>query len=289
MQKRKYLIIGGDMRSVYLSELLKKEYHRVEMYGFEKKQPDTKNKNLSLMISDTNIIICGIPLESAGGLVNMPFSTEALPVNALIEMMPSEVFFVAGKIEKELRRQLDDRGIKYIDLLDREEMAVLNAIPAAEGAVDLIINAIPATIHNSRILILGFGRIGKVLSKILHGFGAEVWVAARKYSDLSWIEVYGYKPVHIKDLESYVTDMDVIVNTIPFKILTADILNKIHLDCYLLDLASKPGGIDFDHAEKLGFKVDWALSIPGKIAPLTAAEIIKRTIDNVFQEGSFPK
>lgn len=289
MQKRKYLIIGGDMRSVYLSELLKKEYHRVEMYGFEKKQPDTKNKNLSLMISDTNIIICGIPLESAGGLVNMPFSTEALPVNTLIEMMPSEVFFVAGKIEKELRRQLDDRGIKYIDLLDREEMAVLNAIPAAEGAVDLIINAIPATIHNSRILILGFGRIGKVLSKILHGFGAEVWVAARKYSDLSWIEVYGYKPVHIKDLESYVTDMDVIVNTIPLKILTADILNKIHLDCYLLDLASKPGGIDFEHAEKLGFKVDWALSIPGKIAPLTAAEIIKRTIDNVFQEGSFPK
>ncbi len=289
MQKRKYLIIGGDMRSVYLSELLKKEYHRVEMYGFEKKQPDTKNKNLSLMTSDTNIIICGIPLESAGGLVNMPFSAEALSVNALIEMMPSEVFFVAGKIEKELRRQLDDRGIKYIDLLDREEMAVLNAIPAAEGAVDLIINAIPATIHNSRILILGFGRIGKVLSKILHGFGAEVWVAARKYSDLSWIEVYGYKPVHIKDLESYVTDMDVIVNTIPLKILTADILNKIHLDCYLLDLASKPGGIDFEHAEKLGFKVDWALSIPGKIAPLTAAEIIKRTIDNVFQEGSFPK
>jgi dipicolinate synthase subunit A len=289
MQKRKYLIIGGDMRSVYLSELLKKEYHRVEMYGFEKKQPDTKNKNLSLMISDANVIICGIPLESAGGLVNMPFSAEALPVNALIEMMSSEVFFVAGKIEKEIRKQLDDRRIQYIDLLDREEMAVLNAIPAAEGAVDLIINAIPATIHNSRILVLGFGRIGKVLSKILHGFGAEVWVAARKYSDLSWIEVYGYKPVHIKDLESYVTDMDVIVNTIPSKILTADILNKIHLDCYLLDLASKPGGIDFEHAEKLGFKVDWALSIPGKIAPLTAAEVIKRTIDNVFQEGSFSK
>jgi len=289
MQKRKYLIIGGDMRSIYLSELLKKEYHRVELYGFEKKLPDMKNKNLSLMISDTNIIICGIPLESAGGLVNMPFSAEAFPVNALIEMMPGEVFFVAGKIEKEIRKQLDDKGILYIDLLDREEMAVLNAIPAAEGAVDLIINAIPSTIHNSRILILGFGRIGKVLSKILHGFGAEVWVAARKYSDLSWIEVNGYKAVHIKDLESYVTDMDVIVNTIPFKMLTADILNKIHLDCYLLDLASKPGGIDFGHAEKLGFKVDWALSLPGKIAPLTAAEIIKKTIDNVFQEGSFPK
>lgn len=285
MQKPKYLIIGGDMRSIYLADLLKKEYHRVEMFGFDRKFPKMKNRNLSQMMSDTNTIICGIPLASAGGLVNMPFSEESLSVEALIEGMPRSALFVAGKIDQDVRGLLEKRGVTYIDLLDREEMAVLNAIPAAEGAAELIINAIPGTIHNSKILILGFGRIGKVLGKILQGFGAEVWIEARKYSDLSWIEAYGYKPVHLQDLERYVTDMDVIVNTIPSKILTADILNKIHLDCYLLDLASKPGGIDFEHAKKLGFKVDWALSIPGKTAPLTAAEIIKKTVDNVISEG----
>ncbi len=285
MQKPKYLIIGGDMRSIYLADLLKKEYHRVEMFGFDRKFPKMKNRNLSQMMSDTNTIICGIPLASAGGLVNMPFSEESLSVEALIEGIPRSALFVAGKIDQDVRGLLEKRGVTYIDLLDREEMAVLNAIPAAEGAAELIINAIPGTIHNSKILILGFGRIGKVLGKILQGFGAEVWIEARKYSDLSWIEAYGYKPVHLQDLERYVTDMDVIVNTIPSKILTADILNKIHLDCYLLDLASKPGGIDFEHAKKLGFKVDWALSIPGKTAPLTAAEIIKKTVDNVISEG----
>ena len=168
-------------------------------------------------------------------------------------------------------------------------MAVLNAIPAAEGAVELILKAIPRTIHNSRILILGYGRIGKVLSRILHGFGAEVWVEARKYSDLSWIEAFGYKPVHLQDIERYITDMDVIVNTIPYLLITEEVLNKIRPNCYLLDLASKPGGIDFEHAQKLGFKVDWALGIPGKVAPLTAAQIIKRTIDNVLQEGGAMK
>lgn len=284
MQKPKYLVIGGDMRSIYLAELLKKEYHRVEIYGFEKKVPKNKNVNLGQIMDGTDIIVCGIPLAAAGGLVNMPFSEEALPVRTLIETIPSQAFFVAGKIEKDVRESLKGREIPYIDLLDREEMAVLNAIPAAEGAVELIIRSIPRTIHNSRILILGYGRIGKVLAGILAGFGAEVWVEARKCSDLSWIEAYGYKPVHLHDLERYITDMNVIVNTIPHQVITADILNKIRPDCYLLDLASAPGGIDFDHAKKLGIKTDWALSLPGKVAPLTAAEIIKKTIDNVIHE-----
>jgi len=289
MQKPKYLIIGGDMRSLYLADLLKKEYHRVEIYGFDKKFSEAANLNPVQMAADTDIIICGIPLTTAGGVVNMPLSEKSLPVNTLVEAISADTLFVAGKIEDDVRAALENKGITYIDLLEREEMAILNAIPAAEGAVELVIKAIPRTIHNSKIFILGYGRIGRVLSRILHGFGAEVWVEARKYSDLSWIEACGYKPVHIRDFERYVTDMDVIINTVPYPLLTEEVLNKIHLDCYLLDLASKPGGINFAYAEKLGFKVDWALSIPGKIAPLTAAQIIKRTIDNVILEGGVTK
>jgi len=288
MRQPKYLIVGGDMRNFYLAELLKKEYHRVEIYGFDKKNLK-KDLSLAQMIKDCDVIICGIPLLSAGGYINMPYSEEALPLDTLIEMIPKDALFVAGKIEKEVRETLDDKGVNYIDLLDREDMAVLNAIPAAEGAVELILRSTPRTIHNSRILILGYGRIGKVLSRILSAFGAEVWVAARTYSDLSWIEAFGYKPVHLNDLERYITDMNVIVNTIPYQYITADILNKVRTDCYLIDLASYPGGIDFRHAEKLGLKTDWALSLPGKVAPLTAAEIIKKTVENVLTEGGKKK
>ena len=288
MRQPKYLIVGGDMRNFYLAELLKKEYHRVEIYGFDKKNLK-KDLSLAQMITDCDVIICGIPLLSAGGYINMPYSEEALPLDTLIEMIPKDALFVAGKIEKEVRETLDDKGVNYIDLLDREDMAVLNAIPAAEGAVELILRSTPRTIHNSRILILGYGRIGKVLSRILSAFGAEVWVAARTYSDLSWIEAFGYKPVHLNDLERYITDMNVIVNTIPYQYITADILNKVRTDCYLIDLASYPGGIDFRHAEKLGLKTDWALSLPGKVAPLTAAEIIKKTVENVLTEGGKKK
>lgn len=285
MQRIKYLIAGGDMRSFYLAESLKNEYHMVEVYGFDKKISKSKNKNLTQITGDADVIICGIPLLSAGGFLNMPYSEETLNINTFIGMIPENTIFFAGKIEKDIREKLEEKNIIYVDLLDREEMAVLNAIPAAEGAVELIIKSIPRTIHNSRILILGYGRIGKVLANILKGFGADVWAGARKYSDLSWIEANGVKPVHTRDLERYVSDMNVIVNTIPNQIITADILNKLRPDCYLIDLASKPGGIDFEHAKKIGLQVDWALSLPGKVAPLTAAEIIKKTIDNVLQEG----
>ncbi|NLK68543.1 MAG: dipicolinate synthase subunit DpsA [Clostridiaceae bacterium] len=284
MQKPRYLIIGGDMRSFYLSELLKKEYHRVEIYGFDKKK-NIQNKKLT-QITDCDIVVCGIPLMSPHGFVNMPYSEENLPINSLIEMIPKTTLFIAGKIGVETRQTLKNKGIFYVDLLDREEMAVLNAIPAAEGAVGLIINSIPKTIHNSRILILGYGRIGKVLARILAGFNAEVWVGARKFPDLSWIETCGYRPVHLNDLERYVSDMNVIINTIPHQYITPDILDKVRSDSYLLDLASIPGGIDFEYAKKLGLKTDWALSLPGKVAPLTAAEIIKKTIDNALVEGS---
>lgn len=289
MQKPKYLVIGGDMRSFYLAELLKKEYHCVEIYGFDKKTNKKKNSSLVHVIADCDVIIGGIPLTTSGGFVNMPFSDESLLVNTLIDMIPKDVLFVAGKIEPEIREKLDNKGVLYVDLLDREDMAVLNAIPAAEGAVEFILRSTPKTIHNSRILIMGYGRIGKVLARILSGFGAEVWIAARTYSDLSWIEAFGYKPVHLNDLERYITDMNVIVNTIPYQYITAEILNKVRQDCYLVDLASYPGGIDFEHAKKLGLKTDWALSLPGKVAPFTAAEIIKKTVDNILLEGGRKK
>jgi len=133
-------------------------------------------------------------------------------------------------------------------------------------------------------LILGFGRIGKILAKMLHGIGSNVYVEARKYSDLAWIESYGYKPVFITELESYIDRANVIFNTIPSIVLDENLLRKVNKDCLLIDLASKPGGIDFEKAKEMGLKTIWALSLPGKVAPVTAAKFIKDTISNIIDE-----
>ena len=82
----------------------------------------------------------------------------------------------------------------------------------------------------------------------------------------------------------WLRDMDIIFNTIPSLILNDEILTKVKKDALIIDLASKPGGIDFDAAKSYGLKVIWALSLPGKIAPVSSGAIIKDTIMNIIKE-----
>jgi dipicolinate synthase subunit A len=107
---------------------------------------------------------------------------------------------------------------------------------------------------------------------------------ARKYSDLAWIKSYGYKPVLLSDVGKYLPSMDVIFNTIPYVLLDESLLRQLKNDTLIIDLASKPGGVDFEKAKQLGKKVIWALSLPGKVAPVTAAMFIKETVYNIVEE-----
>jgi dipicolinate synthase subunit A len=284
--RKKFSIIGGDMRNVYLADLLKKDYQYVEIYGFERsgKPWALKDTPLDFVLEGSRVVVGGIPLLKDNGFLNMPLSKEKLCFSELLEKIPEGAHLIAGKINDAVRKQLEQKKVKCTDLLDREEMAVLNAVPTAEGAVGILLQEMPKTLLGSRILVVGYGRIGKNLTKLLHGFGAEVWAAARKYSDIAWIEAQGFKPVPMHQLARYVSDMDAIVNTVPVPIITRDILEKIRTNCFLLDLASSPGGVDFKGAEAYGIKVRWALSLPGKVAPLTAGDIIRRTIYNILEE-----
>ena len=140
------------------------------------------------------------------------------------------------------------------------------------------------TLHASNVLIMGFGRIGKVLAKMLDGIGAKVYCEARKNEDISWIKAYGYNPIHLNDLDKNLEKFDIIINTIPFQLLAGERLDLIKKEAVIIDLASNPGGIDRKSARGKGLKVIWALSLPAKVAPLTSAEFIKETLYHVLKE-----
>jgi dipicolinate synthase subunit A len=199
-------------------------------------------------------------------------------------MLSRDQLFVAGRIGDKIAHLADIYNVRVIDILEREDMAVLNAIPTAEGALQIAMEEMPTTLHNSNAMVLGFGRIGKILAKMLHGIGANVYVEARKYSDIAWIKSYGYKPLLMGEMKDYIGSMNVVFNTIPHVVLEAELLNLISKDCLIIDLASKPGGVNFDKAKEFGLKAIWALSLPGKVAPVTAAKFIKETIYNIIGE-----
>lgn len=287
MENKKFTVIGGDLRSAKLANFLKADGNRVYIYGFNKDgfvPAIEESKDLSQAIDESDIVIGPIPCSTDDETINTPLFNGKININEVFKIMNKNQIFMAGRISEKIAHLSNIFNIYCVDLLEREDMSILNAVPTAEGAIQIAMEEMPITLHNCNALVLGFGRIGKILAKILRGIGANVYVEARKFSDIAWIRSYGYNPVFLNQIGDYLNKMDVIFNTIPYIVLDSEALKKINSECLIIDLASKPGGVDFGKAGELGLKTIWALSLPGKVAPVTAAGFIKDTIYNILDE-----
>ena len=281
----KISIVGGDLRIVKLSEMLINEGAQVYTYGLEEADDVETKKcdSLDQTVNFSDIIIGPIPFSSNGETINTPFSKEKIKVKDLFEKINGKIL-IAGSIRQEIYDLANSLNIKVIDIMKREELSVLNAISTAEGAIKIAIEETPKNLHGSNILVMGFGRIGKVLSHILSGLGAKVSCEARKNSDLAWIKAYGYDAIPLSELNENLYRYDIIINTIPYMVLDRDALKNIKQDALVIDLASNPGGVDKIAIKEMKIKFVWALSLPGKISPVTSAEFIKETLYNVVKE-----
>jgi len=288
--KMKISVIGGDLRIVKLVQMLSEDGFDIKTFALEKAENISKLKNvkqcdnLKDVMEEADIIVGPIPLSSNKKDINTPFSNEEVSLEELINSIDKDKLFIAGSLSEEAVSLLESRKIKVIDLLKREELAVLNTISTAEGAIQIAMEETYKTIHGSKVLVVGFGRIGKILAKMLQGIGAKVYCEARKNSDLAWIKAYGYSSVHLSELSDKIGDFDIIINTVPALVIDKEKVDKINEDCVIIDLASNPGGVDKEAVKRRGLKLIWALSLPGKVAPITSAEFIKETIYNILKE-----
>ena len=284
-----FTIIGGDLRIIKLAKILSEDNNAVYVYGLENVEELKEIKNITFCqklqdaVKQSEIIIGPIPLSSDGININTPFSNEKISIRELMHNINAKIL-IAGNILPEVYDLANDEYIEIIDIMKREELAVLNTIATAEGAIEIAIANTNKIIHGSQILILGFGRIGKVLARKLAGLSAKVTCAARKDEDLAWIRAYGHMETNINTLGQNLEKYDIIINTVPHTILTEERLKYVKQDCLLIDLASNPGGIDKKVAKERNLKLVWALALPGKVAPTTTAEFLKDTIFNVLKE-----
>ncbi len=269
-------IIGGDLRIVKLADMLKADGYEVYTYGIE--QARTSNEEVT---SKSDIIVSSIPLSSDGININTPFSKNKIEISEVAKYVKGKTF-IAGRIEEELYQKFSET--KVIDLLKREELTVLNTISTAEGAIQIAMEESTKTLHGSKILVMGFGRVSKILSNMLKGIGAEVYCETRTTVNCAWIKAYGYKPILLDELDNELNQFDIIINTIPHIILNKEKLKLLKRDCLIIDIASNPGGVDRKAAKEIGIKLIWALSLPGRVAPITSAEFIKETLENILKD-----
>ena len=227
------------------------------------------------------VVILPLPLCKEGDTLNIEGPRRG--AGALFRLLRRDPLILAGQVKPAQAALAAELDLKLVDYFRREELTVANAAATAEGTVQVILERLERSLLGSRCLVLGFGRIGKLLCHRLTAMGARVTAAARRPESLAWARAYGYETADIGRLEGNLGAFDVVVNTVPEPVFGADRLRELKPDCLCVDVASVQG-VDLNAAEALRLECIWARGLPGKLMPKTAGAVIRDTVYTIIKE-----
>lgn len=277
MENIKFGILGGDYRYKFLYEMFEED--NIDVKIFNNSFVKNNESNLDNLLKNIDVLIAGIPFSKDEKTVFCPDFDELLIEDLMIKMVKYGVnYLLAGVITKKVSSLALKHNIKVFDFFEQESVAVLNAIPTAEGAIQTAIQESERTLFGSKSIVLGYGRCGKILSNMLKGIGSLVSATYRNKKDFSYIKSYGLNPINLNELKNCISEFDFIFNTIPSCILDKNILKKINKNSIIIDLAQAPGGLDYKYARELNLKSLYCPGLPGRVAPFNSAEILKDCI-----------
>ncbi|GAF63662.1 dipicolinate synthase subunit A [Bacillus sp. TS-2] len=283
------VVIGGDARQLEIIKKLSLHDAKISMVGFE--QLDDGFIGASKVGLDeikwelVDVLIIPVSGTDLEGKIETVFSNETIILTYdHLKQTPKHCVVYSGISNKYLDDITRKSNRKLVNLMDRDDVAIFNSIPTAEGAVMIAIQHTDITIHGANVCIIGLGRIGMTIARIFHSLGASVKVAAKEEALLSRIYEMGLTPIPITKLEEEVTDTDICINTVPALILTERVLSQMAAHALVIDLASKPGGTDFKYAEKRGIRAQLVPGLPGIVAPKTAGQILANILLDLLTE-----
>ncbi|HWJ03901.1 MAG TPA: dipicolinate synthase subunit DpsA [Verrucomicrobiae bacterium] len=286
LQGVRLAIIGGDDRELVLIPELVKLGAYIKVIGFDKSakiENVIEAPSIQEAVKDVDAIILPMPGTDERGVVKAKYASVPLQLTKeVLQVIPPAVPVFIGWARPALQTAAKAFGIKLIEINNIDELTILNAIPSAEGAIQMAMEASPITIHGSHSMVLGFGRSGFALARTLRGMGAKVMLVARKEGDLARAYEMGYEPVHFMDLSQEIGRAEIIFNSVPFLVLDRVVLDNVNREAVIIDIASHPGGTDFEYAALLGIKALLAPGLPGIVAPKTAGRILAQVLPKLI-------
>ncbi|WP_235070636.1 dipicolinate synthase [Turicibacter sp. TJ11] len=263
------LLINNDKRMNYLSEYIRDggldlvQYHR-----------DSVSFDFHILKETHYFILPFGGISESGQIAN----THLRLTEEVLLSLPEDCVILTPIRYPKLMELLTKVPRKCEVIFDYDEVAIYNSIPTAEGVIYNIIKNTDITIHQAEILVIGSGRTSLTIARDLKALGAYVSVTFRKKRDEARLFEMGLQPIHVdlmvEDLQHY----DVIVNTVPALVLDEKALDHVNKNCYIMDVSSKPGGVDFDYAKQLGIQAELAGALPSIVAPKTAAYYLFRFV-----------
>jgi dipicolinate synthase subunit A len=195
---------------------------------------------------------------------------------------PRYVF--GGKLPEKMRNALTQKGVRCFDYAARDEFGRKNAVPTAHGTLLYVMEQSKRTLCGQRVVVIGYGVCGKAVSRVFHAMGAKVTAAARRYASAAEAQADGYDAVLLRSLPDVLPNADVVINTVPSRVLGEREIDCMRSDVLLADIASFPYGVDAAYASAVGKEVHLLPSIPGRYFPETAGIIIAETVLHIMEE-----
>lgn len=282
-------VLGGDYREIELIKEFLTRGAKVKAVGYPP-MPELAGVELVNTARDalrgTNVVICGMGGLDVGGKIRTLEPTVNLQLTEeVLERIPEGAPLFVGVARPRLKEFAAKHGVRLIEVTEVDEVAILNSIPTAEGAIQIAMEELPITIHGSNAVVVGFGRCGVTLGRSLIALGAKTTVCARNPAQLARAEEMGAVPMHLEHLGEALSQADVVFNTVPAILITENILARMRPGTLIVDIASGPGGTDFEAAKRYGIKAILAPGLPGKVAPRTAGQILVRTVPQMIEKA----
>jgi dipicolinate synthase subunit A len=282
----KIAVLGGDDREIILVSELVRMGATVVVAGI----PKNKIGHGAFTVNspeeackEAEVIVLPLPGTNAEGVIRAVYLEEKLVLTeAAVSMAAPGALVIIGSARPFLKEWCKKYNLKLLEIVDMDEVAILNSIPTAEGALQIAMEETNITIHGSKTCILGFGRIAITLARVLKALGSDVTVVARSDGQLARAYEMGCKRAAYHELREIMNSVDIVFNTVPSLVLDANILKYSNPEVVIIDLATQPGGTDFEAANAYGIKAILAPGLPGKVAPLTAGKILADVVPRLI-------
>ena len=287
---KRLAVLGGDQRQIFMIRSLSERGYHIKVWGLGKGGEALVGAQVcdtwEEAIDGCEAVILPLPASVDGVRVHTPTATEdaSLRIDTLLDRLRGKLL-LGGRISESVRALARRQSVFVIDYYESELLQQKNALPTAEGAIEIAMQRLPITIDGAQAAVIGYGRIGALLAAKLSALGATVTVYARRQEALTAAQLCHHRTVRIRQDEngtvitSLPSDCRVIFNTVPARLIPNESLALIPKNCLYVDLASPPGGIDHTTAATVGLQTVWGTALPGKCAPETAGLILGEAID----------
>lgn len=276
---RQTILLISDMRQVYLAEILTKKGINVRCLDIRNSETVSEQlEKLKSFLVEADMLILPIPVSKV--------PEQKILNDILNKNLINDTRVLGGCFSEEQVELLKRRDIHYLDFMEDQVVTEENAVATAEGTIAELVANSPYNIDEAKIIVAGYGCCGRVIAERLKALGARVTVLARRREVRKAAKKEGFYAVDFAFGPEEAMGAAMLVNTVPAPVITRTIIRELPRDAYILDIASAPGGTDFDCAKEYGIRADLILGLPGKYAPKESAYILDRSIERfALREG----